>query len=340
MILFLWACTSHDPYKDVLRSLGEDVFISNYAEVTTKAGTLQETVDAYCIDPETNSLEPVHAAWRDARVPWKKMEFLNIGPYKEPDRLGFQIDFWPVRVETLEDVLYGDGEISKETILNYPAATKGFPGIEWLIYTDQDRANPRYCSYLEAMAYDLQVHATLLHQSWSPDGGNYLSHLTEASSDKDYVSTKEALTEVVNRLGHTPANIRALKLLKPLGEEQGAVQPQLLESRYSKNSLRDIRSNLEGISETYYGSSTGMGVDDLLSETDTKINDDFALYLSQSFEAIDALDAQGSLEDSMLIDPGSIDELSTRLAFLQEHIQKDVLLALSLWLTFNDADGD
>ena len=41
----------------------------------------------------------------------------------------------------------------------------------------------------------------------------------------------------------------------------------------------------------------------------------------------------------MLIDPSSIEELSTRLAFLQEHIQEDVLLALSLWLTFNDADG-
>ena len=44
--------------------------------------------------------------------------------------------------------------------------------------------------------------------------------------------------------------------------------------------------------------------------------------------------------ESMLIDPSSIDELSTRLAFLQEHIQEDILLALSLWLTFNDADGD
>ena len=58
------------------------------------------------------------------------------------------------------------------------------------------------------------------------------------------------------------------------------------------------------------------------------------------FEAIDAFDAQGSLEDSMLIDPSSIEELSTRLAFLQEHIQEDVLLALFIWLTFNDADGD
>lgn len=340
MIIFVLACTSNDPYKDVLQSLGEDVFISNYAEVTTKTGTLEETVEAYCLDPETNALDAVQAAWKDARVPWKKMEFLNIGPYKEPDRLGFQIDFWPVRVETLEEVLYGDGEISKETILNYPAATKGFPGIEWLIYTDHDRTNSRYCSYLEAMAYDLHVHAGLLHQSWATDGGNYLSHLTEADSEKDYISTKEAITEVVNRLGHTLANIRALKLIKPLGEEQGAVQPHLLESRYSKNSLRDIRSNLEGISETYYGQSTGRGVDDLLSETDTQINDDFALYLSQSFEAVDTLDAQGSLEDSMLIDPSSIDELSTRLAFLQEHIQEDVLLALSLWLTFNDADGD
>ena len=340
MILFMLACTSKDSYKDVLQSLGEDVFISNYSEVSVKTASLEEAVKEYCQAPEVNSLEKVQLLWSEARVPWKKMEFLNIGPYKEPDRLGFQIDFWPVRVETLEEVLYGEGQMSNDTILSYPAATKGFPGIEWLIYTDQDRSRPRYCSYLKAMAYDLHVHATLLHQSWIADGGNYLSHLTEAGVDKDYISTKEALTEVVNRLGHTLANIRALKLIKPLGLEQGAVQPELLESRYSKNSLRDIRSNLEGMSETYYGSSTGMGVDDLLSQTDAQINDDFALYLSQSLEAVDALDAQGSLEESMLIDPSSIDELSTRLAFLQEHIQEDILLALSLWLTFNDADGD
>lgn len=340
MIIFLLACISTDPYKEVLQSLGEDVFIATYAEVTVKTGELEVAVQEYCREPDVRSIEDVQSAWKDARIPWKRMELLNIGPYKEPDRLGFQIDFWPVRVETLEEVLYGDSMITNENILNYPAATKGFPGIEWLIFAEHDRIQPRYCMYLEAMAFDLNYHASQLHNSWSLDGGNYLSHLTEASADKDYISTQEAMTEIVNKLGHTIANIRALKLIKPLGEDQGEVQINLLESRYSKNSLRDIRSNIEGISEVYYGSDSGLGVKDLLPVGTTQITDEFDLYLSESLQAIDALDAQGSLENSMIIDPNGVKVLSERLGFLQLHIQEDILLALSLWTTFNDADGD
>ena len=70
------------------------------------------------------------------------------------------------------------------------------------------------------------------------------------------------------------------------------------------------------------------------------ITNDFELYLSESLEAIDALDTRGSLEETMLIDPSGVDYLSARLEALQSFIQIDLLLALSFLSTFNDSDGD
>lgn len=340
MIALLLGCASNDPYIEVLQSLGEEVFLPNYAEVVSKSDALKVSVYQYCESPETHSIEDVHLAWKMAREPWKRMEFLNIGPYKEPDRLGYKIDFWPVRINIIEEVLFGESIISNEAILSYPAATKGFPAMEWLVFSDHDYSNPRYCMYLQSIAYDLHYHSEQLYQAWDPEQGNYLSHLTEADLEKDYNSTKEAMTEIVNKLGHTIANIRALKLMKPLGEAQGVVQVELLESRYSQNSLIDIRSNLEGISAVYYGPDGGLGVKDLLPSGTTEITSDFDRYLSESYKALDALHNQGSLEEAMFIDPDSVEYLSTRLRFLQEHIQEDILLALSFWTTFNDADGD
>ena len=341
MLIWLLACNKpQDPYTDVLASLGTEVFIPTYKEVEDKTLILQEEVSIFCLDPRGENISAVQNAWWNARAPWKRMEFLNIGPYKEPDRLGTKIDFWPLRADTIEEILLGDVDLSQETILQFPAATKGFPAIEYLIYSEQDLSSPRYCEYLQALSFDLHHHSQLFHASWDPAEGNYLSHLVEAGSDKDYISTKEAITEVINRLGHTIANIRVLKLQKPLGENVGAVQSDLLESRYSKRSLQDIKDNLQGISAVYHGAEGGLGINDLFEENANELNQDFEQYFSLSITTLEQLENQGSLEETMLIDSNSIDYLSERLGFLQNHIQEVVLLTLSLWLTFNDSDGD
>ncbi|MGC6508835.1 MAG: imelysin family protein [Myxococcota bacterium] len=340
MIFLFLSCTYTDLYETVLHSLGDTVFLPNYSNVSIRSGELEKEIVSYCESPETYPLDSVQMAWRHAREPWKKMEFLNIGPFKEPNRLGYQIDFWPVRVETLEEVLYGQETLSNDTILDFPAATKGFPAIEWLIFSEIDRSRPRFCQFLEATAYDLHYHTTELYNAWRPEEGNYLSHLTEAGEGKDYQTAKDAMTEIVNKLGHSIANIRALKLVKPLGDAQGIVQSELLESRYSQDSLRDIRSNLKGIANVYYGMESGLGVKNLIPVDKIHITNDFELYLSESLEAIDALDTRGSLEETMLIDPSGVDYLSARLEALQSFIQIDLLLALSFLSTFNDSDGD
>ena len=341
ILIWLFACTNPQaPYKDVLSSLGTKIFVPTYQEVEEKTLLLKEEVDTFCLDPRIETISVVQDAWWNARAPWKRMEFLNIGPYKEPDRLGTKIDFWPLRPDTIDEILLGNTELSEQTILQFPAATKGFPAIEYLLYSEQNLTAPRYCEYLQALSFDLHYHSQLFHSSWDPSEGNYLSHLVEAGADKDYISSQEAITVIINRLGHTIANIRALKLQKPLGENVGAVQADLLESRYSQRSLQDIKDNLQGISAVYHGSEAGLGIHDLLEEDNNDINQNFDQYLSLSMTTLEQLENQGSLEETMLIDSNSIDYLSERLGFLKNHIQEDILLSLSLWLTFNDSDGD
>ena len=342
--LFFVACLGRreDPRQGLLQSLGTDVFVATYQDLETKSISLHQGLEQFCSSPSVEELSSVQELWWAARGPWKQMEILKFGPYiEEPYRLGPKIDFWPVRPDTIDEVLAGDLDLTSETMRNYGTSSKGFPALEYLLYADHNVEDPRYCQYIVALGGDLVYQSTSLRKAWDPSEGNYLSNLTEAGEDgKSFSSTEEALAEVVNRLGHTLANIRTDKLRKPLGLDVGEVQLDKMESPYSHRSLRDILDNLEGIRKVYYGSDDGVGLSDYLQERGLNLDADFQAYLDDCVSATEAMDQQGSLAEAFLIDSESVLYLADRLGGLQSYIQVELMSALSLWLTFNDSDGD
>jgi len=347
MIFFflLTACTeSSDPRAELLSSWGEKLFIPLYTDFEDQTQQLYSGALDYCENPTEEKLLGLQAMWWSTRAPWKQLEILKFGPYKEfPLRLGPKIDFWPVRPDTVDELLQGETDLSETSFYNLGSSAKGLPVIEYLLYDVAASSSevPRFCTYLVGASYDLSVRAKEMREAWDPAVGNYLAQLTEAEAvDGDFRDTEEALAEVVNRLGHTVENIRGDKLLKPLGLDVGAVQTEMVESRFSHRSFVDIRDNLKGIHMVYYGADQGLGIDDYLNARGYRLDDDFDTRYSEIIQTLDIMESEGNLTETMQIAPESILYLSDKLVGLQTLIQGDIVGSMSLWLTFNDTDGD
>ncbi|MAA78478.1 MAG: hypothetical protein CL916_04400 [Deltaproteobacteria bacterium] len=344
VLVFLFACTAEDPRVDLMKSWGEKIFIPSYQSFVEKTQSLHASTIPFCADPNLSSLTDLQQAWWDARAPWKQMEILAFGPYKSfPERLGPKIDFWPIRKDTVDEILVGEQSLAPEVFDSFGVSSKGLPVVEYLLYSvlPADIQSERGCEYLIGSTYDLSQKAETIYNAWSPDGENYLGHLTEpALHEGDYQTIEDSLAEVVNRLSHTIENIRADKIQKGLGSEVGEVQVSLVESHFSHRSLQDIRNNLEGIHAVYFGADQGLGIDDYLLARGYNLDEDFTQRYERCMETINSLEQNGTLVDNMYVDSQGVLYLSDQLAALQTFIKGEIIGAMSLWLTFNDADGD
>ena len=353
LVVVTAACSDKngDQYsRSVLASWGEHIIMPHYRDFEEKAAALQTQGNALCQNPSTDALDAARQAWSAARAPWKQMEVFAFGPYKEePLRLGPKIDFWPVRLEAIEQILFDTLAIDADAL---GAPSKGMAVAEYLLYQpDVDvvaefAAVTRRCEYFLAVVGDLALRATAMRQAWDPDDANYVAELVEpgngpSGADSAFDNRHEALSEVVNRMAFTVENIRADKLGRPLGTSSGgSPQPNKAESQFSGRSIEDIRDNLRGIELLYFG--TGMADSVGLDFYAQKRGHDFAPAMRDSLSA--AREALGQipepLTEAVVTAPIPVSAAIERLGDLQRLIQVDILNALSLTPRFNDNDGD
>jgi predicted lipoprotein len=338
-----------DTRRRLLRSWGERVLLPLYRDFEARAATLDTRARALCSAPTTLTLTDAQQAWWEARAPWKQAEVFAFGPYKDPpQRLGPQIDFWPVRPLTIEGLLAGTDPFTPDVVDTLGTAAKGLPAIEYLLYQPgidlvaEFSGTPRRCEYLLALTGDLIRRARELREAWDPARGNYLAQLVNAGRGGTvYETLQMALGEVVNRMGFTVEDIRADKLGTPLGTTSGGTpQPDKAESQLSGRSLEDLRDNLRGLERLYYGDEPAgqIGLDFYLRFRGHQFGAQMRAQLDASLAALDAI--PGPLTTALTAAPASVSQAIETLGALQRFIQVDVINALALTLGFNDNDGD
>ena len=342
-----------DPRAAILTSHGEDVIVPSYEAFASKSEALEVASASFCQGtPDETKFLAARVAWKEARYAWKRTEVFAFGPYAEfPERLGPKIDFWPARVENIEDILLSLDDVSASSLENSGTSVRGLPVIEYLLWFDGEETlarygeSTRYCDYLTAATEDLSNQANLFALAWSRDGGNFLDELVAPSTVEDgmYMDVQEAMSEVVNRMGFTIENIRRDKLGRPLGDETGGdPQPDKVESPYSDHSVEDIRANLEMIELLFTGDEQVLGLKshprieerpDLIASFEAKAADANA--------KLDAIDADGgTLRAAILDHPERVRAAHDSLGELQTVIQADLINLLSLTRSFNNTNNN
>ena len=335
-----------DARQTLLNAWGEHVILPEYAQFAILAAEMEPAIEAFCAEASPATLEQAQEAWTVARAPWKRMEVFSFGPYAdEPLRLGPKIDTWPARTDAVDAFLAGDESITAEKVAGLGVYNRGFPALEYLLFAGDVAAaegEARRCGYMLALAQDLGSLGAQMYAAWDPEQGAYLDQLLQAGKGSTvFLTVHDALGEVVNRIGHLAQEMRTDKLGRPLGEStDGTPQQQLVESRFSGRSVQDLKDNLAGIEQLVFPEESGaMG---LARYAATLGHEEVGVHLRAQIDvarvALEAIDEP--LADAIVFDRGGVETAGDALEVLRQTLQTDVLSALSLSVSFNEADGD
>jgi len=351
----LTSCFS-EPFdrKAMIESLGNDVIIPMYESFAAEAGALASEADAFCIDPSASRLSVLQDQWEAARDAWKQTETINFGPYMEqPWRLGPKIDSWPVREDTVEENLASVEPLTFDVVSRLGASSRGLATMEYLVFDpegagvvlekfESDESRQR-CNYTTALAEDLRVNADAMVRAWSPEGDDYLGDLLASGEPgAPFMSIRDAANEIVNRMLFLTENVMREKLGRPLGLESGGEpRPELVESRYSENSIEDMLANLDGLESLYRGrfeSHQGTGVQLWVRWYSPEVDREMLRAITEARWAIE--DLPPPLSRAVVNDPVLVQAAYDTIRELRNTIGVDVINALAGSVTFNDTDGD
>jgi predicted lipoprotein len=288
-------------------------------------------------------------------VPWKFTESVRFGP-AEDLRLGSAIDFWPARPDTIEAAIAAAPEpVTAEHIAPLGTSSKGMPALEFLMFDPvggnaailtslggADAAAAKRCGYAKALAETFANDAAALEEAWSPEGGKFVDEMANAGTGSTiFASGQDGIARVVNLLNAALQLANGNKLGTPAGITTGIVDPTLVESRFSDNSIEDLLGNLRGVEEVYlgkHGDKSGKGITTLVSARSAAIDTAVKTALMEAQAKVSAIPPPLRTAVTDNVDVVKAAHASVRAARIR--ISTDVASVLGVSITLNDNDGD
>lgn len=326
--------------RDVLAHLADDVFVPTTAKLRDEAAALPPAVRAACAAPSPDLDAAVDMAWRHTHNEWSVTAAFVIGPVVEQMQVG-PLDFWPVRSDTVDDaVAAAPAAVDAAYVDSRGTSAKGLPALEYLLYADPAALTGTRCSYAAALADDIVERTAAIADAWPAQAEAFKS---AGDSGSPYTSTQAAVDALVNA---TIENLYAMvksKLDRPLGNLTGSpVDVSLVESRYSDNSLTDLRCNLDGFALVYLGadlkSGGAPGLGALVADRDPELDVRITDQLQIAGDALAAIPPP--LSRALADDPSLVQTARDEIDTLRRYIKLDVAQLLNVTLSISDNDGD
>jgi len=246
----------------LLKAFAEQVVLKSYSDLAAKADEVKAAVMAYSKVPGVERLEAARVAWRAARTPWENSEAFLFGPV-DTEGHDPNLDSWPVDEADLEKVIAaatGPEVITPEVVAALSEGLKGFHAVEFLLFTgaDGDRADaaashaalqaePRRLNFLLASVEAFKQQCDALLADYAGEDGFAARIASPGKGNLSYPDPAAAYEEMVMGLVGIADESANVKLLEPAT----AGDARLLESRFSGNTLADVRDNIEGIRISY-----------------------------------------------------------------------------------------
>ncbi len=333
-----------------------DIVILPLAEAyVEKARALKTAGETLCKKPDSIALEAMRAAWREAKLAWKRTEIVRFGPAMDL-RTRSYVDWWPLQSEGVEKALASQDVLDVKYIEDtLGSSRRGLTAIEYLIF---DREKPawerlqgdtqqggRQCAFLLAALTSFEGRSAAYGQAWRKDGGNFGREMVEAGRDSKAFATLQApVDQLINESVYWAENLEQMKLAVPLGKKSGstAPQPTQVESLWGKLSKEAILANLEGLAALYgcsYNGKTGLSLYDLLRSRGygtvaTKVKAQF----QAAQEALSAIPPP--LQQALLSENAKVEAAYQAVMELRKILATEVSSALGTVLNFTDNDGD
>ena len=231
-----------------------DIETAIVTDWNTTVKNLKDTIQLFRTNTNATNLSFAKNAWRKARTPWESNEAFAFGPVGT-NGIDGATDSWPFDKTTFDAIINSNVPITPIYVDSMATSTKGFHAIEYLLFGVNGNKlttdfTTREFIILGALAANLLKQSTSLKISWTKGLGSFADEFANAGKGSStYLSTKNALAEVVGSMVSITDELPNSKIQKPLEQQSIA----FLESRFSDNSFYDYRSNIVGVNAAYLG---------------------------------------------------------------------------------------
>lgn len=319
--------------EDVVAGLYQHWASPRAAAFTDTSGKLQLALASFCGNATGNQadgLAEVREAWKVAVADWERLSAVPFGPLIER-RSVRAIDFTPPRPALIERAIkQAPRDAAGMERVGSPA--KGFPALEWLLWTKPvDRGT-------QACAYAVQVAADIAREAGALSEGYAKADPAEWEAEKN----AEAFTEFVNQWVGSAERLRWQEIERPLREAKSA----------SRAAARFPRAASAATSTAWKNHWTALrelavSAQQVEAPQPGRALIPIELYLrgrGQAGLADRWRETVGQADSAMReLNPGKSDRLlpaAKRLAALKRMAEEDVAPALNVSIGFSDADGD
>ena len=297
-------------------------FAPQAAALARAAPGLLQGIDALCRTPDNTTLEAARIAWIDAMLAWESVNAITFGPALDR-RSAYLIDFWPTRPNMIETAIGGAPKTTTD-LYRVGIAAKGFPALEWLLWspgpTPSVVTDPPHCAYARLLAQNIVDEATILDNGFR---ALVASNLPEERST-------EMLTALLNQTIGGLERLRVKKMEKAAVYGNAENFPRYL----SNNALKSWLTPWQSIQQ-------------FLAFQSESRESSFEAYLrAQGLPAVaDKLraatgKARQVMQGTSQATPVTARRAAKPLEAIQTILEQDVADALHITLGFRETDGD
>jgi putative iron-regulated protein len=282
--------------QEIIVGFADNVVVPTYEELADRTVALDTAVTALAATTNDTNLEAAKTAWSDMRQPWEQSEGFLFGPVSA-EGWDPAMDSWPLNQTDLEAVLASGDELTQEYIRNLPETQKGFHTVEFLLWgADSQKTaaeiTTRELEYMAALTEELVLITTDLETSWTTGVGGaqaYRTVFTTAGEEGNtaYPSRSSAAQEILGGMSGICDEVANGKIADPFD----AMDPNLVESQYSFNSLLDFADNMRSVENAYngdfpLGGTTGRGLTDYVAAIDPALDTRFKAEIAAAISAL------------------------------------------------------
>lgn len=340
--------------RAMLEHTASAVILPLHRQLVASAALLAEAGDRFADAPNATTLRTVQDRWQRAAVAWKRCALFEIGPVQDAF-IHYSIYKRPTNVEFIKGYLSGPEVLDADFVETLGSTAKGLPAIEYLLFDaagDDARVlalfrdgsrGVRRRQYLKGLIHNVQRKTEELLAIWTADGQDFAAAFARSAGAGLYPQGSIAL--LTNEMIRHIESILQFRLSKPLGFSGHGVQPDQVEARLSRCSLRLLRANIEAFALAFSGGSgEALGLDDYVDYLDRPYGDEALLAArikAQTAAVLATIDSfDKSLYETIAEDPTPARQLFAQVRQLLVLVKVNMANVLGVTVTFNALDGD
>ena len=230
-LVLIAGCQNAPTASEVSSAMVNKVVLPSYTNLVSASEDLENALNDLADNPTNRNLEKARNKWRAARKTWELTETWAYGPAETLD-FDPNLDDWPVSTNELSSALSND--FSEKTFSRLDTTSRGFHGIEYVLFGDSDLTTQEL-AYLKIAGADLEDNADGLLESWSGAKG---FGVTVVEADP-----AAAIIDILAGMQGCLEEVADGKLGTPFGEANEGE----LESVFSGNTGNDVVQNISGV---------------------------------------------------------------------------------------------